>query len=123
VGAMGWCFGGGVALTFGLDGVNHEATAIFYGQLVDDPARLAALGHEVYGTFGQLDSGPSPEQVERFAQALEAAGIEQDLHVYDDVGHGFWLRVDEDPDARTAPALDAWVRLKAYFERTLQSGR
>lgn len=119
VGAMGWCFGGGVALSFGLDGVNHEATAIFYGQLVDDPSRLAALPHEVYGTFGQLDSGPSPEQVESFAAALEQAGVPNDLHIYDDVGHGFWLYVDQDPEVRTEPALDAWERLKAYLQRTL----
>ncbi|MGD8288420.1 MAG: dienelactone hydrolase family protein, partial [Gemmatimonadota bacterium] len=38
VGAMGWCFGGGIALSFGLDGDEHDATAIFYGQLVEDPA-------------------------------------------------------------------------------------
>lgn len=119
VGAMGWCFGGGVALTFGLDGVNHEATAIFYGQLVDDPARLAALPHEVYGTFGALDGGPSPEQVEAFAAALQQAGVPNDLHIYDDVGHGFWLYVEQDPGVRSAPALDAWERLKAYLGRTL----
>ena len=47
VGAMGWCFGGGVALSFGLDGDNHDATAIFYGSLVDDPERLAHMSHEV----------------------------------------------------------------------------
>lgn len=121
VAAMGWCFGGGVALSYGLDGANHDATAIFYGRLVDDPARLAALGHEVYGTFGALDSGPSPEQVDAFAAALREAGIENDLHIYDDVGHGFWLRVDQEPDVRTAPALDAWQRLKAYLDRTLRS--
>ncbi|NNE69159.1 MAG: hypothetical protein HKN29_02220, partial [Rhodothermales bacterium] len=45
VGAMGWCFGGGIALSFGLDGDDHEATAIFYGQLVDDPDRLATMDH------------------------------------------------------------------------------
>ena len=120
VGAMGWCFGGGVALSFGLDGVNHEATAIFYGRLVDDPEVLAAMDHEVYGTFAALDNGPSPESVAAFEAALRAAGIEHDLHVYDDVDHGFWLRVDGDPEVRTAPATDAWQRLKAYLERTLR---
>ena len=35
--------------------------------------------------------------------------------------HGFWLRVEEDPGLRTAPAQDAWERLKAYLERTLAS--
>ena len=120
VGAMGWCFGGGVALSFGLDGDNHEATAIFYGRLVDDPEVVARLDHEVYGTFAALDNGPSPESVAGFEAALRAAGIENDLHIYDDVDHGFWLRVDGDPEVRTAPASDAWQRLKAYLQRTLR---
>jgi carboxymethylenebutenolidase len=119
VGAMGWCFGGGVALSFGLDGVNHQATAIFYGRLVDDPEVLAGMDHEVYGTFARLDSGPSPEQVEAFESALRAAGIEHDLHIYDDVNHGFWLHVDQDVETRGPAALDAWERLKAYLDRTL----
>jgi carboxymethylenebutenolidase len=120
VGAMGWCFGGGVALSFGLDGDNHEATAIFYGRLVDDPEVLAGMDHEVYGTFARLDSGPSPEQVAAFRAALDAAGVPNDLHVYDDVNHGFWLHADQDPDVRNSPALDAWKRLKAYLQRTLR---
>lgn len=119
VGAMGWCFGGGIALSFGLDGADHDATAIFYGALVDDPAVLARMDHEVFGTFARLDQGPSPEQVGRFEAALRAAGIPNDLHIYDAVNHGFWLRIEEDAAARTAPALDAWERLKAYLERTL----
>lgn len=121
VGAMGWCFGGGVALSFGLDGNNHDATAIFYGQLIDDPARLANLSHEVYGTFAALDQSIPPSAVEAFETALREAGIPNDLHVYDDVQHGFWLHVDQDPATRTAPALDAWRRLKAYLGRTLGS--
>jgi carboxymethylenebutenolidase len=119
VGAMGWCYGGGVALSFGLDGENHDATAIFYGRLVEDPEVLAHMDHEVYGTFARLDRGPAPESVERFEAALRAAGIENDLHIYDDVNHGFWLRVDQEPELRSGPALDAWQRLKAYLERTL----
>jgi carboxymethylenebutenolidase len=119
VGAMGWCFGGGVALSFGLDGAEHEATAMFYGNLLDDPERLAALDHEVYGTFAELDGGIPPEQGEAFVTALDAAGVENDVHVYDGVGHGFWLKVDQDPEARTEPARDAWQRLRAYLSRTL----
>lgn len=121
VGAMGWCFGGGVALSFGLDGDNHDATAIFYGSLVNDPERLAHMSHEVYGTFAALDQGIPPEAVASFEDALRQAGIANDLHVYDDVQHGFWLRVDQEPETRTAPALDAWQRLKAYLDRTLRA--
>ncbi|MCH7531203.1 MAG: dienelactone hydrolase family protein [Gemmatimonadetes bacterium] len=119
VGAMGWCFGGGIALSFGLDGDHHEATAIFYGRLIDDPEVLAAMDHEVYGTFAREDGGIPPEQVMAFESALRAAGIENDVHIYDDVNHGFWLRVDGNPELRTGPALDAWQRLKAYLDRSL----
>ena len=79
------------------------------------------MDHEVYGTFAQLDSGPAPEDVAAFEAAMDAVGLEHDLHIYDAVGHGFWLRVDEDPDTRTEPALDAWTRLKDYLGRTLGS--
>lgn len=120
VAAMGWCFGGGIALSYGLGGQNHEGTAIFYGSLVDDPERLATLDHPVYGTFGELDTGIPPEEVERFVEALREAGVENDVHVYENVGHGFWLRVDEDPETRRAPALDAWRRLKAYLGEVLR---
>ncbi len=121
VGAMGWCFGGGIALSFGLDGDQHEATAIFYGRLIDDPERLQHIDHEVYGTFARLDQGPAPEQVEAFEAALNEIGIENDLHIYDEVGHGFWLRIDQDMETRAEPGQDAWNRLKAYLDRTLGS--
>jgi carboxymethylenebutenolidase len=107
-------------LAFGLDGENHDATAIFYGRLVTDPAVLASLTHEVYGTFGRLDQGPNTAQVDSFAAALRAAGVPNDIHIYDDVDHGFWLYVDEEPDVRRAAALDAWSRLRSYLARTLR---
>ncbi len=119
VAAMGWCFGGGVALSFALGGENHEGTAIFYGCLVEDPEVLRSITHEVYGTFAALDQGIPPEQVNRFEAALRSIGIENDIHIYDDVNHGFWLRVDQDRERRERPALDAWQRLKAYLQRVL----
>lgn len=119
VAAMGWCFGGGVALSFALGGESHEGTAIFYGRLIEDPDVLASIDHPIYGTFAELDGGIPPEQVNRFAEALRAAGVENDIHIYDDVNHGFWLWVDRDPDTAAAPAADAWDRLKAYLQRVL----
>ncbi|MFQ5703460.1 MAG: dienelactone hydrolase family protein [Gemmatimonadales bacterium] len=119
VAVMGWCFGGGVALSYALGGEQHEGTAIFYGRLVEDPAVLAKLSHPIYGTFAGQDRGIPPDHVRRFAAALDSIGIENDIHIYDPVGHGFWLHVDGDPDVREAPASDAWRRLKAYLKRVL----
>lgn len=120
VAAIGWCYGGGVALSFALGGKNHEGTAIFYGSLLDDPERMKQIHHEVYGTFAALDRHPSPAQVDAFVKAMREAGIENDVHVYDDVGHGFWLHVDRNRKLAEPPALDAWRRLKAYLGRTIE---
>lgn len=119
VAAIGWCFGGGVALSYALGGENHEGTAIFYGSLLEDPEQMSHIHHEVYGTFAADDRGIPPEQVERFVAALRAAGIDNDVHVYDDVKHGFWLYVDRDPETNLEPAADAWQRLKDYLGRTI----
>lgn len=119
VGTLGWCYGGGVALSFALGSDSHDATAIFYGRLLDDPAQMQQIHHEIYGTFARNDQGIPVKQVDAFVAALREAGIENDVHIYDAVNHGFWLHVDGDPETNTEPALDAWQRLKAYFERTL----
>jgi carboxymethylenebutenolidase len=119
VATMGWCFGGGIALSYALGGEHHDGTAIFYGQLVTDPDSLAALDHAVYGTFAGQDDGIPPSEVARFVDALRQAGVDNDVHVYDPVEHGFWLWVDRDPETNLAPAADAWRRLKAYLERTI----
>lgn len=119
VGVMGWCFGGGIALSYALGGEHHDATAIFYGSLVEDPAVLARLDHPVYGTFAEMDQGIPPDQVERFAAALDSIGIDNDIHVYDAVTHGFWLHVDQNRELREGPAADAWSRLKRFLARVL----
>lgn len=119
--AIGWCYGGGVALSFALGSDAHEGTAIFYGRLLDDPERMRHIHHPVYGTFVENDAGIPVEQVDAFVEALRGAGIENDVHVYDHVNHGFWLHVDRDPESNAGPALDAWQRLKAYLDRVLGS--
>ena len=121
VAVMGWCFGGGIALSYGLDGDAHEGTAMFYGQLVQEPEILQRITHEVYGTFAAEDAGIPPQDVEQFVEALRTANIENDVHIYDEVNHGFWLFVDQEPDTRTEPALNAWQRLKSYLSRTLSN--
>ena len=119
VAVMGWCFGGGIALSYALGGEHHDGTAIFYGSLVEDPAELARLDHPVYGTFAEMDRGIPVDQVERFAAALDSIGIDNDIHIYDAVNHGFWLRVDGNRELREAPAQNAWDRLLAFLQRVL----
>ena len=119
VATIGWCYGGGVALTYALGGDHHDATAIFYGRLLADPSQLAHVNHEFYGTFVENDRGIPISDVESFVETLRAAKIPNDVHIYDGVNHGFWLYVDRDPENNTEPAIDAWNRLKQFLQRTL----
>jgi carboxymethylenebutenolidase len=120
IATIGWCFGGGVALSYAIGGENHDGTAIFYGHLVQDPAVLSELDHPIYGTFAGKDTGIPPTDVQQFVSALRNAGVENDVHIYDDVDHGFWLWVDQEPGVRAAPALDAWERLVEYLEHNTE---
>jgi len=117
--AIGWCFGGGIALSFALGSDDHEGTAIFYGSLIDDPEQMRHIDHEVYGTFAGNDRGIPVDEVESFVDALREAGIDNDVHVYDNVNHGFWLHVERDPENNRPAAEHAWQRLKAYLGRVL----
>ena len=119
VATIGWCYGGGVALTFALGGEHHDATAIFYGRLLADPQALSHVDHEFYGTFVENDRGIPVSDVENFVKVLRDTGVPNDVHIYDGVRHGFWLHVDRDPEANTGPAIDAWTRLKDFLNRTL----
>ena len=119
VATIGWCFGGGVALTFAVGGEHHNGTAVFYGRLLEDPEKLAKIHHEIHGTFAGQDRGPTVEQVNQFAEALKNAGIKNDIHIYDPVQHGFWLYVERDLETNREPAKHAWGRLKNFFKRVL----
>jgi len=116
VATIGWCYGGGVALSFALGSDAHDGTAIFYGRLLADPEEMQHIHHPVYGTFVENDAGIPVADVHAFVDALRAAGIDNDVHIYDHVSHGFWLHVDRDPATNAGPALDAWQRLKAYLD-------
>ena len=121
VATVGWCYGGGVALTFAIGGEHHDGTAIFYGRLLYDPEELAKVSHEFHGTFVAQDPMIPVSTVDEFAAVLREAGIANDIHVYDPVAHGFWLYVDRDLEANKEPATHAWGRLKGFFERVLTS--
>lgn len=121
VATVGWCFGGGLALSFALGGEHHDGTAIFYGSLLDDPEAMSHIHHEVYGTFAANDRGIPVGEVESFVSALRAAGIENDVHIYDAVDHGFWLYTERDPGHNRPAAAHAWERLKMYLNRVLSN--
>ena len=69
------------------------------------------------GLFGNEDTNPSPEDVNRTESALKRFGKNYEFHRYDQAGHAFfaWYR----PNYRFEPAQDGWQKVFAFFERFL----
>ena len=120
VASMGFCFGGGHSLQLGLrQSENLALTIIYYGALVTDPALLRPLteAQPVLGIFAEEDNTIVPEEVLEFEAALNSLDIENEITVYEGVGHAF---VTAENYNQPGPAMDAWQQTVAFLERNLK---
>jgi carboxymethylenebutenolidase len=109
VGAVGYCWGGSVALLantrLGLPAVSY------YGGrnagLLGEPLRAPMQFH-----FGEHDASIPPADVEKHREAYPQA----EVHVYD-AGHGF--NCDRRPDYRADAAALAWTRTVDFLRGAL----
>ena len=118
IGALGWDFGGGWALTTATLFPNDlDATVIFYGQVSSDEGRLAPVDVPILGLFGANDSGIPVASVQRFERALQNLGKDHEIEIYPDVGHAFADPQGSNYDA--AVAEQAWSRALAFLSQHL----
>jgi carboxymethylenebutenolidase len=92
VASLGFCFGGGHSLQLGLrQSENLALTIIYYGALVTDPDLLRPLteAQPVLGIFAEEDNTIFPEEVLEFEATLNSLDIENEITIYEDVGHAF----------------------------------
>lgn len=92
IGVMGFCYGGGMSLRFGVRNPNLAATLVYYGSPITDPAKLGALNTTkgpVLGVFGEQDASPAPTAANAFKATLDQAGIKNKITIYPGVGHAF----------------------------------
>jgi carboxymethylenebutenolidase len=119
VGVVGWCFGGGWALETALElGDGIAATVMYYGRVQTDPAEIAKLKSPLLGLFGALDQGIPVAGVRQFEAALQAAGRNAEIVVYEGADHAF-----ANPSGsryQEAAATDAWRRTTAFLAKFLK---
>ncbi|WP_415280984.1 dienelactone hydrolase family protein [Candidatus Nitrososphaera sp. FF02] len=114
IASLGWCFGGGFSMQLALNAEQPlAATVIYYGSLVTDQEELSVIEWPVLGIFGSEDQVISVESVEQFEQALDANGIENEIYIYEGVGHAF----ANPSNAGHAPeeTQDAWEKTLAFL--------
>lgn len=129
VAALGYCFGGGVALELARDGADLAAAISFHG-LLDTPRRAerGAVQARVLAFHGVLDPMVHEEHVRAFAREMEAAGADWQLVVYGRAGHGFTnYELPRDPRGGLFYEPDAdrrsWAAARGFLAETLGEPR
>jgi carboxymethylenebutenolidase len=125
IGTVGFCMGGGMALTAaGMFPDRVAAAASFHGgNLATDspmsPHLLAPeMKAEVYVAGADKDQSYPPEMAQRLEQALGDAGVEHRCEIYAGAAHG-WMKPDF-PVYDEAAAERGWAALLDLFERRLK---
>ncbi len=111
VGAVGFCYGGGVCNALAVAYPDLAASVPFYGrqpEAADVPAIEAPLMIHYAGLDDRINAG-----WEAYGAALEEAGKEFSVHFYQDVNHGF--HNDTTPRYDEEAATLAWDRTLAFF--------
>lgn len=124
VGVVGFCMGGGMALTAaGTFPDRVTAAASFHGGRLatdepDSPHRLASqIKAELYIAGADNDASYPPEMAERLTAALIEAGVRHHAEIYPGAAHG-WMKTDF-PVYDEAAAERGWREMLQLFARNL----
>lgn len=117
VASMGWCFGGQQSLNLSLAS-DLDATVIYYGNLVTSVDELESISGPVLGVFGAEDGGIPVEEVRAFESSLNDLGVENDINIYDGVGHAFANPSGDNYAAEET--LDAWEKTTKFLSENLK---
>jgi len=116
---VGFCFGGRHSWLAAAAGHGLAGAIGFYGRpgagqdgSPGPEQRAGELEAPILGLMGGADQGIPVEAVRAFKQALEDAGVEHELVVYDGAPHSFFDRKQEDFAEASA---DAWSRVLAFI--------
>jgi carboxymethylenebutenolidase len=117
VGAVGFCFGGGIVNTMAVRFPDLGAGVPFYGAQpgAADVAKIKApLLLHYAGNDERIDAG-----IPAFEQALKANGVKYQVYVYPGTNHGF--HNDTTPRYDEAAAKLAWSRTLGFFKENLKA--
>lgn len=90
IGAIGYCFGGGVVLNMAAQGADLKGVVSFHGSLsLVSPPKPGNVTAKILVLHGGSDTFATPEQIEKFKSELKAAGVDFRFVVYPDAMHSF----------------------------------
>jgi carboxymethylenebutenolidase len=119
IGIAGFCYGGRVSLLYSLHNNGIAATVVFYGSSETDPEVLKNLPGPVLGIFGGADTSIPLEEVYALENGLAAAGIPNEITIYDGQPHAFMTNMDEIRADNVKS--QAWAQMLAFLDSNLKN--
>lgn len=125
IGAIGYCFGGGVVLAMAREGVDLDGVASFHGMLgTEHPAKDGEVKAKVAVFTGADDPMAPAKLVDSFKQEMKAANVSFALYSYPGVKHGFTNPAADkmgkkfDLPLAYSPSADAdsWAKMTEFFK-------
>ncbi|MEI8406616.1 MULTISPECIES: dienelactone hydrolase family protein [unclassified Kribbella] len=117
IGAIGFCLGGSIVLTWACTDDRLTAIAPFYGAAPRPQEAIRRLCPVVGSWPGKDFTTKAAGVLER---ELTAAGVPHDLKVYPDARHSFFN--DQWRNYDPAAATDSWQRVLAFFAEHVSGG-
>ena len=119
VGVSGFCYGGRASLLYSLHNNKLATTVVFYGSSETDPEILKNLPGPLLGIFGGADQSIPLEEVYAFEEGLNAAGIPNQITVYEGQPHAFVK--DADGIKAGGAQGEAWNEMLVFLEKNLKN--
>jgi carboxymethylenebutenolidase len=116
VGAVGFCWGGGVVNRLAVNAPDLAAAVAYYGS-VPDPADVSKIKAKLLLHYAGLDERINAG-IPAFRKALEAAGVEHQIYVYEGANHAFNNDTSEARYNKEAADL-AWSRTIEFLKSAL----
>lgn len=128
LGAIGFCFGGKIALDMAREGLPLKAVATFHGNPTPkQPAKKGEFTAKVLVAHGRDDSMVPMEAIDALKQELDAADVSYEVDVYDNAKHGFTNPAADkraadngvDLGYNEAAATQSWDKMVKFLKDTL----
>jgi len=117
IGVIGWCMGGGLALSAAAEDGLFTTAVCFYGKPLSEND-IQRLHVPILALYAGHDHGITPDEVELFDQSLDELGIPHEIHMYVEADHAFFN--DSRPSSYNAQASeDAWKKALDWFSQYL----
>ena len=115
VGVVGYCLGGGLALTTAVNSNNADAVNPYYGGVPNPIDQVQQIQCPVMAFYSATDRG-MPDAANEMEATMQRFGKQYEGRIYD-APHAFFN--DRRPSYREETSRDTWQRTLAFFSQHL----